>query len=104
MTDAWTVGATALAASGQVLFGDEANLTPTTPGYFVLNLNTSYRIAPGVELFGLVRNVANARYYTYGTFSPTSAIPIVQAPGATNTRSYSVAAPVGGFGGLRVTF
>ncbi len=104
VTKAWTVGATALAASGQVLFGDEANLTPTTPGYFVLNFNTSYRIAPGVELFGLVRNVANARYYTYGTFSPTSAIPIVQAPGATNTRSYSIAAPVGGFGGLRVTF
>ena len=104
VTESWTVGAAALAASGQVLFGDEANLTPTTPGYFVLNLNTSYRIAPGIELFGLVRNVTNARYYTYGTFSPTSAIPIVQAPGATNTRSYSVAAPVGGFGGVRVTF
>jgi len=104
VTDAWTVGAAAVAASGQVLFGDEANLTPPTPGYFVLNLNTSYRLAPQIELFGLVRNVTDARYYTYGTFSPTSAIPIVQAPGASNPRSYSVAAPVGGFAGVRLRF
>jgi len=104
VTEAWTVGAAVIAASGQVLFGDEANLTPRTPGYFVLNLNTSYRLTPQIELFGLVRNVTDARYYTYGTFSPTGAIPIVQAPGASNPRSYSVAAPVGGFAGVRLTF
>ncbi len=30
VTDAWTVGGTGIAASGQYLFGDEANLTPKT--------------------------------------------------------------------------
>jgi hypothetical protein len=29
---------------------------------------------------------------------------IAQAPGATNPRSLSPAAPIGGFGGVRVTF
>ncbi|MBV9655216.1 MAG: TonB-dependent receptor, partial [Acetobacteraceae bacterium] len=103
-TERWTVGAAAVAASGQVLFGDEANLTARTPGYFVLNLNTSYQITDTIQLFGLVQNVTNARYYTYGTFSPVTSIPLAQAPGVTNTRSYSPAPPIGGFAGVRATF
>jgi iron complex outermembrane recepter protein len=103
-TPAWAVGATAVAASGQYLFGDEANLTKQMPGYFVLNLNTSYQITQNVQVFGLVQNVLDQRYYVYGTFSPTSNITFLQAPGTTNTRSYNIAAPIGGFGGVRVTF
>jgi outer membrane receptor protein involved in Fe transport len=41
MTDAWTIGGTGIAASGQYLFGDDANLNPKIPAYFVLNLHTS---------------------------------------------------------------
>jgi outer membrane receptor protein involved in Fe transport len=104
VTDKWTVGATGVAASGQYLFGDEANLQKKLPGYFVLNLNTNYQVTPNIQLFGLVENVLNATYYTYGTFSPTSSVFLAQAPGATNPRSYSPAAPVAGYGGLRVTF
>src|SRR6516165_4644283 len=104
MTDAWTVGGTGVAASGQFLFGDEANLTPKTPAYFVLNLHTSYQLTPHLELFGLIENAFNTTYYTFGTFSPTSSVPIVQAPGATNTRSYSPAAPIAGTVGIRLTF
>jgi len=103
-TDAWTVGGTGVAASGQFLFGDEANLTAKTPAYFVLNLHTSYQLTPHLQLFGLIENVLNTTYYTFGTFSPTSSVPIVQAPGATNTRSYSPAATIAGTVGIRVTF
>ena len=103
-TPAWSVGATAIAASGAYLFGDNANLTPKLPAYFVLNLNTSYQLTRTVQLFGLAQNVADQRYYTYGTFSPTSSVALAQAPNASNPRSYSLAAPVGGFGGVRVTF
>jgi outer membrane receptor protein involved in Fe transport len=104
LTDKWIVGGTAVGESGQYLFGDEANLTKQVPGYFVLNLNTSYQITPNVQLFGLVQNVSNQRYYIYGTFSPTSSITFLQAPGTSNTRSYNIAAPTGGFAGVRVTF
>jgi outer membrane receptor protein involved in Fe transport len=103
-TDAWTVGGTGVAASGQFLFGDEANLTQKTPAYFVLNLHTSYQLTPHLQLFGLIENVFNTTYYTFATFSPTSSVPIVQAPGATNTRSYSPAATIAGTVGIRVTF
>ena len=105
ITDAWTAGFSALVASGKYLFGDESNLNPTTGAYAVLNVHTAYHVTQNVELFGLVENVTNARYATFGTFSPVGpSVPIIQAPAATNTRSLSPAPPVSGFAGLRVTF
>jgi outer membrane receptor protein involved in Fe transport len=104
VTDKWTIGGTVIVASGAFLFGDEANLTPKLPPYFTMNLSTSYQLTDHMQLFGLVQNVTNAKYYTFGTFSPTSSVFIAQAPGATNPRSLSPAAPVGGFGGVRLTF
>jgi outer membrane receptor protein involved in Fe transport len=68
------------------------------------NFYTSYQITPHVQLFGQIQNIGDARYYTYGTFSPTNSVYLSQAPNATNPRSYSPAAPIGGFGGVRVTF
>ena len=100
----WRAGADGLLQSGQVLFGDEANLTPRLPGFFTLNLHTSYDVTPHVQLFATAQNVLDRRYYTFGTFSPTSAVRLVQAPGAADPRSYTLAAPVGVFGGLRVAF
>lgn len=104
VTDKWTVGAAGIYQSGQYLFGDRANLTPRLPGFVTLNLDTQYQLTPNIQLFGLVENANAARYYTYGTFSPTSSVSLAQAPNATNPRSYSLAAPIGGFGGVRVTF
>lgn len=103
-TDAWAVGGNARYEAGQYLFGDEANLTPKTPPYFVLNLHTSYRLTQNLQFFALIENALNAQYYTFGTFGPTASVPIAQAPGATNPREYSVAAPIGVLVGLRATF
>ncbi|WP_158922538.1 TonB-dependent receptor [Acidisphaera sp. S103] len=104
ITDQWTVGAVLLAQSGQYLFGDEANLTPQLPGFVTLNLSSSYQVTPHIQLFGSIENVTDAKYYTYGTFSPTTAVFLSQAPNATNPRAYSPAAPIGAFGGVRITF
>jgi len=104
VTDKWTLGAVLIAQSSQFLFGDEANLTPQLPGFVTLNLSTSYQLTPRIQFFASVENVTDARYYTYGTFSDTAAVFLAQAPNATNPRSYSPAAPIGGFGGVRVTF
>lgn len=104
VSDRWSVGAGARVASGQVLFGDEANQNPKTDPYVVLNLHTAFWITPRVQVFGLVENVFNNRYETYGTFSPTSDVPMTEVPGASNPRSLSPAPPIAGFGGLRVLF
>jgi len=103
-TDKLSVGAAAVGQSGSYLFGDEANLTPQLPGFFVLNLNASYQVTPHIQLFARVDNLTDTRYYTFGTFSPTTSVFLAQAPNATNPRSYSLAAPVGEFGGVRVSF
>jgi iron complex outermembrane receptor protein len=50
----------------------------------------------------VVENLFNAKYASFGTFSPTSSIPILEAPGATDTRSLSPGAPLAFYGGLRV--
>jgi outer membrane receptor protein involved in Fe transport len=104
VTDKWTVGATAIAASGAYLFGDDANLTPRLPAWFTLDLYTSYQLTDHVQLFAWAQNITNTRYYTFGTFSPTSSVFLAQAPGASNPLSYSPAAPASCFGGVRFTF
>jgi len=75
-----------------------------TPNHFVLSLHTSYQLMPHLQPFGWIENVFNAACYTFGTFSPTSSVPIVQGPGAANPRSYSPAAPIAATVGIRVTF
>ena len=104
LTDKWTVSAVGIAQSGTYLIGDEANLTPKLPAFYTLNLGTSYQLTPHIQLFASVENVTDQKYYTFGTFSPTTAVFLSQAPNATNPRAYSPAAPVGGFGGVRITF
>ena len=104
ITEAWHAGLDGQLQSGQFLVGDEANLTPRLPGFFTLNVHTSYDLTPRVQVFANVQNVLDRRYYTFGTFSPTSSVFLAQAPEATNPRSYSLAAPLGAFGGVRVRF
>ncbi len=103
-TDKLSVGATAVGQSGSFLFGDEANLTPQLPGFFVLNVNASYQVTAHIQVFARVDNLTDTHYYTFGTFSPTTSVFLARAPNATNPRSYSLAAPVGEFGGVRVSF
>ena len=104
VTDKWTVVATLIAQSGQYLVGDEANLTPRLPAFATLNLSTSYQLTPQIRFFASVENVTNEKYYTFGTFSPTTSVFLAQAPNATNPRAYSPAAPVGAFGGVHISF
>jgi iron complex outermembrane recepter protein len=104
LTDQWVISGVAIAQSGTFLFGDEANLTPKLPGFVTLNLSTSYQITPNIKLFASVENVTDAKYNTFGTFSPATSVFLAQAPNATNPRAFSPAAPVGGFGGVRISF
>jgi iron complex outermembrane receptor protein len=75
-TDAWKIGADLYAVSSQFLIRDYTNESPKVPGYGVVNLHTSYQVTPNLELFGLVNNVFDHRYYLQGTF--------LQAGGFTN--------------------
>ena len=103
-TNRWTVGVRGILQAGQYLFGDEANLTHRLPGFFTLELHTAFQLTSRVQLFGNIENLTDADYSTFGTFSPVRSVPLFQAPDASNPRSFSPAAPIGGFGGAKVTF
>ncbi|MFI4934028.1 MAG: TonB-dependent receptor [Caulobacterales bacterium] len=100
-TSAWSVSLDGTASDGQYLFGDEANLTPKTRAYVVVGLSSSYRLTPRLELFAQVQNLFDERYETYGAFSPTAEVPLVEAPGASDPRSLSPAPPRAIYGGFR---
>jgi iron complex outermembrane receptor protein len=98
LRDNWKIGANLIVASGQYLRGDESNLNPMLPGYWTVNLTTSYEVTKNVEVFGLVQNLFNKRYYTFGTFFDTSEIPFL---GLTDPRTVSPGAPLAVYGGIR---
>ena len=106
-TDRWTLGLSSTLTSSQYRFGDEANLTKPIGGVALLNLNTSYKITESITVFGLVNNVTDQRYATYGSFGPVSAVPwpaSLYPHGVTDTRTESPGVPLSGYGGVRIAF
>jgi outer membrane receptor protein involved in Fe transport len=103
-TPDWRLNLAVRAASGSYLQGDAANLNAKTGSYAVLDIGAGYQVTESIELFATVENVFDANYATFGTFSPVSAVPMAEAPGATNPRSLAPAPPRTFGGGLRVRF
>lgn len=106
-TPKWTVGISANAQTSSYLHGDAANQTPPLPGFVVFNFNTTYRLTKRIDLIGEIDNLTDARYYNYGTFSPTGqdgGVYIAQVTNFRNPRAYSIAAPIAGYAGVRIRF
>ncbi len=96
--DNWKIGADFIAVSGQYLRGDEYNRSPMLPGYWLVNLHTTYQITKQVEVFGLVQNLFDKRYYTFGTFFETDEVPFL---GLTDPRTVGPGAPLAAYAGVR---
>ena len=92
------------AQSGQYLNGDEANLQPRTGGFALLNLRGSVAVFGPISVFGELTNVFDKRYATFGTFSETGQVALVEAPGATDPRSLGPGTPRRWLAGLRARF
>src|SRR5262249_53428908 len=106
-TDAWKIGADLNVVGGQWLIHDYTNQSPKVPAYWVVNLHTSYQIAPNIEVFGLINNVFNQHYYLGGTFfqtggfaSANSAIPNLFAS-LSDPRTFVPGAPLAAYAGIR---
>ena len=106
VTDQWKVGADAVLASSQYFFGDQSNQNPQLPGYGVVNLRTSYEIEKGVTLYGLITNVFDHKYATYGTFYDTQIQNVSGqlSTNLTNADMISPGQPFSVYGGLRIKF
>jgi iron complex outermembrane receptor protein len=107
----WTVGATLNLVSSFYYVGDESNQLAPIPGYTTVNLHSSYKPVPHLELFASINNLLNRKYATWGILSDPTGVgaPGIPADGVTNgpgvdNRFLSPAAPFEAFGGVRISF
>ena len=68
ISPSWNLGSNMMLASGQYAHGDENNqdVNGKVPGYGVMNLDTHYEVNQHWTVFGLVNNVFDKSYSTYG--------------------------------------
>jgi outer membrane receptor protein involved in Fe transport len=97
----FSVGLDAIANSGQVYRGDEANLLPPLPGFFVMNLRAAYQIARPLSAFVIVSNLFDADYGTFGVLGDPTA---VLGSGFTDPRFVGPGAPRAAWLGVDVNY
>ncbi len=102
VTDRWKVGADMVAASGQVIFGNENGALPQLPGYAVFGVHTSYQVGKQLQIYGLIQNIFDQRYYTAGALYDITSFPN-SAPFLTDPRSLGPGKPFAVYAGLRYT-
>ena len=79
------------------------------PAYAVVNLHTSYKITPTIEVFGLVNNVFNEHYYPAApSFKPAalpanSNVPNLLAS-LSDPRTFVPGIPLAAYTGIRAKF
>ena len=68
MTPSWNLGSNIVFASSQYAHGDENNQDSRgkIPGYGIMNLDTNYKINDSWTAFGLVNNLFDKDYSTFG--------------------------------------
>jgi iron complex outermembrane receptor protein len=98
VTDAWTVGGDINAVGSQWLIGDPSNLNPQVPAYWLVNVHSTYQVTKNIEVFGLVRNLFNQRYYTSGSFFETGSFPYLNL---TDPRTFLPGMPQAAYVGVR---
>jgi iron complex outermembrane receptor protein len=109
ITDAWKLGADLNVVGSQYLIRDDSNIYPKVPAYWVVNLHTSYQVTKNVEVFGLVQNLFNQRYYSSGAVFNTGGFNN-STPGGNNLftfndpRTLVPGMPLAVYGGIRATF
>jgi iron complex outermembrane recepter protein len=104
ITDQWTFGGNLIVASDQYFFGDQSNQNPKLGGYYVVNLHSSYQITDHVEAFGLIQNLLDSKYATFGIFGDVTKSPLPGVANPSDSRFVSVAPPLAAYGGIRIRF
>ncbi len=106
----WTIGADVVYESSRYYFGDEINSLPQVPGFATLNLRTSYQFSNTVQIYGMINNALDYRYYTYGalydigsTVNQVTGLPVPGLFSSTDPRALSIAPPLEVYIGLKIT-
>ena len=102
-TEAWRIGGSVVVNGSQYLRGDEANLLKPVAAYATVNLRTSIQIAPGVEAYGLVRNLLDQKSSSFGTLYNLETASALNL-GLTDPRTLTPNLPRAVYAGMRFAF
>jgi iron complex outermembrane receptor protein len=95
------LGTDVIWVSSQWYVGDDANQNVKLADYWVANLHGSYQLTKELQLYGVVNNLFNRKFATFGTyFDPQSVINAVSNP-PTDHRTVTPAQPLSVYVGLR---
>ena len=86
----------------QFFVGDDSNLNAKVPAYWVTNLRTSYQLTKELQVFGLVTNLFDQKYYTYGTYFELDGVARATSIVFTDPRTVTPAQPLAVYGGVKV--
>ncbi len=102
----WRIGADWIWASSQYYFGDEGNVAPKLGPRSRVDLHTTYDVTKNIQIYGIVQNLFNTKYNTFGTFYSTDNL-YESTGGAlsfSDPRSAVPAMPFAAYGGMKVKF
>ena len=102
VTPDWQFGLYLQAFSSSYFRGDESNLNRKLPPYYVLNFQTKYQVTKNLEVFGLITNLTNNRYATFGTFAEPGAV--AGNLRISDPRTTTLAQPFSVYAGIRYAF
>ena len=68
-----------------------------------MNLNTSYQVTRNLQIFGLVTNLTNNRYASFGTFIQPNAA-FANVANLSDPRTTTLAQPLSVYGGIKYVF
>lgn len=101
-TPEWKVGADVAVVGSQYFVGDNSNLNAPVPAYWTTNLHSSFQVTKEAQLFALITNLFNQRYYSYGTYFQLDGVAKAVGFVFSDPRSVTPAQPFAVYGGLRL--
>ena len=100
LNDRFSIGVGGIYNSDQVLRGDESNQLATVDDYFVVNVNSTYKINKNFSFFAKINNLFDTDYETFGLLGEADEI----FAAFDDARFLGAGAPIAIFVGLRATF
>jgi len=101
LTDKWRVGTDVAWVGPQWYVGDGANQNVKLADYWFANAHPAYQFRREVEVYGVVNNLFNRKFATYGTYFEPQGIQFALANPPTDHRIITPAQPLSVYIGVR---
>jgi iron complex outermembrane receptor protein len=96
------LGTDVIWVSSQWFVGDDANQNPKLSDYWVANLHGSYQLTKEWQIYGVINNLFNRKFATFGTFFDPHSTVANALPGVLNDpRMVTPAQPLSVYVGMR---